>query len=572
MNKRITILLFFVAVCLSAMADNFRISYGENAKIYAQNIDGMPTQRAVRLFGEDYSELFGGSLSTTPKMEEAKIIVAPFDNAELKKFAKLHGLNFGSMAGRPGSFMLKVHNNGKQLLIVGGDDRGAAFGLMTISRMLGVSPFRWWTDAPALPVEKFELGVAYEKIYTPSIPTRTLILNGAQEYNSNLQDLLLRLRATGVTNSVQASDHDGQGIFRWTLNASVQPYLGLNLALDHPERIRLEALRAYNNGCRNEWQIQWGHQLGGELQLFLFFDMAWDLQAYREIYAVDQLEDLHFTMMSGVENNWSRIWNDFFDLTMMVQPDKPMSLEALRRGIGEAQSIGLQLSLDMSEKVVPSRYTNSFFRTVEYPLNMTMAQMQRLCNMQLVQHDAGKPWSVDDCRQRMELLAAELPDLIAPKWRLLMGALQQPTVVLGQSLMRVDDYKVSKLEVGNPKEPLPSDEGTALIYRSNRAIGTQVVPFEPFKLPLNYKSESLHLRISALPTKSYDRKPMRCLVSVDGGDFQMFELDQKLYPSETQNTFDLVLSVNADVESHEIAFRTMSDGIFIQRVWLCDMK
>ena len=80
--------------------------------------------------------------------------------------------------------------------------------------------------------------------------------------------------------------------------------------------------------------MQWCHQLGGELQIFLFFDMAWDIKSYHAPYAVDDLEDLHYTQMSGINCNWSQIWNDYFDLAMTFHPEQPHSFEALRRAIG----------------------------------------------------------------------------------------------------------------------------------------------------------------------------------------------------------------------------------------------
>lgn len=41
---------------------------------------------------------------------------------------------------------MKVLSNGN-LLIVGSDGHGMAYGLMELSRMIGVSPWEWWADA-----------------------------------------------------------------------------------------------------------------------------------------------------------------------------------------------------------------------------------------------------------------------------------------------------------------------------------------------------------------------------------------------------------------------------------------
>lgn len=569
MKHLITAILGF-CICFSVWADNFIIRHGEALKLYCQREPETAIERADRLFEQDYHEVFGEFLIHTNNIADAKIIVATFDNSELKRYARIRGISFDKLDGHRGAFMLKVHNNGRQLFVVGSDEVGTAFGLMTLSRNWGVSPFRWWADAPALPLDMYELGVAYEELFEAWVPVRTLILDGAQKHDGYLQDLLLRLRATGVCDAADAVDADSAGVFRWTLRPSLMPYLGLGLALDSPERIRLEGLRAYDYGRKEEWQFQWVHQLGGELQLFLFFDMAWDIASYRKSYSVDDLEDLHYTQMSGLNCNWSQIWNDFFDLAMLSHPEQPQSFEALRRGIGESQNLQLQLSLELNDKVVPNDHVNAFFRTVEYPLNMVTTQMQRLCNMQLVEHDAAKQWAVEDCRQRMSLLATELPTLVEPKWRQMMGDVLMPDIMMDNSLMQVDEHDVlTPMQVGSLVS-LPSEDDTDLLYRSKRAMGTHVEPFETLRLPLVYQADSVSLKVWLLPTRSFG-KMMNCMISIDKGEPQLLRIDQNIL-NEPQQVFDLKFAIDPTTDQHDIVLRTTSDAIYLQRIWLTDMK
>ena len=567
--KKYLLLVLCQVLCICASAGNFVIKYGESIKLYTPRAEGTTIDRADRLFTQDYQEVFGEYLVHTSRMEDARIIACTCDDDNLKRYAKMRGINFNALTGHKEAFILKVHNNGTQLFVVGSDALGLAYGLMTLSRIWGVSPFRWWADAPALPLDKFELGVAYEHLFEATIPKRTLILNGAQEFDNYLSDMLLRLRANGITNSVNATAATDDGVFRWVMNPAVQPYFGLSLALDHPERICLEALRAYDHGHTKEWQFYMGHQLGGELQLGLFFDMAWDLPKYYETYSVDNYEDQHYTQMSGLPATWSQMWNDYFDLVMFFHPEDAMSFEALRRGIGESQSLALQLSLELNDKVVAPKYADSFFRTVEYPLNMTTTQMQRLCNVQLAQHGLAQSWAVDDCYQRMQLLAGQLPEKVASKWRQMMGAVQLPAVVLNRSLMQVDNYRVSKLVVGD-NGPLPADESTSMLYRSKRAVGTYVEPFEPMRMPIDYQTDSVHLCLWFLPTRSYG-EPLNCMVTMDGNETQLVTIDQKLL-DESRQVVNLVFPVSKTAEKHEVVLRTTCDGIYLQRAWVTHMK
>lgn len=563
-------IILSIGLFMSALADNFVLRHGESARVFIPKGSGALTQRADNLLQQDYSEVFGADWVHTTNIADARIIACSMDSPDLKKYAALRNINFNALKGKTEAYILKVHNNGKQLFVVGTDDEATAFGLISLSRSWGVSPFSWLDDAPALPRESFERGVAYEQMFEPSVASRTLIVNGAHPENEKIKDLMLRLRLSRITNGVSAAPADQQGVFRWKLGPNIQPYLGLQLALQHPEQLRIEAVLAYQKGLRQEWQLELEGQLCGEFQALLFFDMAWDITPYIENeYAVDELEDLHYMQMSGVETSWSRLMNDFYDFVLTTHPDYTQSMESLRRSIGESQQMAMQLSMDLSERAVPSRYADAFFRNVEYPLNMATAQIQRLCNMQLDQHGSGNAWSAEDCRRRMELLAEKLTDITTPKWTQMMEALSFPNVIIGQSLMRKDGPRLTKLKIGSESSVLPLDTQSEIIYRSKRAVGTRVVPFEPLRLPLQYQADRLHLRFSFLPTRNFGKKT-NCLVYVDQAAPQLITIDQSQL-AEGQQMIDLFFDVEASVEKHEIVFRTQSDGIYLQRVWLCDI-
>lgn len=568
--QRIFSILTFLMLLITAKADNFVLTYGQSSKFFVQNSEsGSDIELADQLFAQDYQEVFGAALVHSARIEDARIIACTYDNATLRKFAKLRGISFEPLAGHSNAYMIKVHNNGSQLFVVGSDPRGLAFGLMSLSRTWGVSPFRWWCDIPALPLDRFELDVVYQKLVEGKVPVRNLVLNGSQRDNRYLRELLLRLRATGVVSADEAAASAPDGRFTWEHSPSLQPYLGLGIALQHPEYLRLEALRAFDHGMTREWQLSLAHQPGGELQTLLFFDMAWDVDAFRQPYAVEQLVDQHFSQMSGLTSGWSQLWNDYFDLPINLHPEQELSVESLRRGIGEIQYLTLQLSLELNNKVVKPAYGNAFFRTVEYPLNMLTSQMQRLCNMQLVRHGMATQWSVDDSQQRMALLARSLPDMVLPRWQQMMGDAVLPLPNLDYSLQQQTSEGLIPLAVGSDR-PLRSEDADVLLYRSDRAIGTHVSPFEALKLPLNHQASRLHLLVSLLPVREYG-KPCRCIVSVDNGEPQLLTINPALAGKDRQ-LCDLWFDVDPNLEHHSITFRTSTDGIYLQRVWIKDIE
>ncbi|WP_373942266.1 glycosyl hydrolase 115 family protein [Polaribacter sejongensis] len=80
------------------------------------------------------------------------------------------------------TYSIQVVNNptkeiDKALVVVGSDRRATAFGLLEISRMIGVSPWEWWADVT--PVKQKEIVLKVEtKIYgSPSVKYRGIFLN-----------------------------------------------------------------------------------------------------------------------------------------------------------------------------------------------------------------------------------------------------------------------------------------------------------------------------------------------------------------------------------------------------------
>lgn len=73
------------------------------------------------------------------------------------------------------SFYVGTH--GKQIIVVGSDARGTAYGALEISRLAGVSPWIWWGDAKPEKKGSLELPEGYYTFQHPSVEYRGLFLN-----------------------------------------------------------------------------------------------------------------------------------------------------------------------------------------------------------------------------------------------------------------------------------------------------------------------------------------------------------------------------------------------------------
>ena len=110
--------------------------------------------------------------------------------------------------------------NDKQLVVVGSTPRGTAYGVLELSRMIGVSPWEWWADVTPKPQSSVKIQKEVVTIQSPSVEYRGIFLNdedwglvpwscrtfepssipnhiGPKTY-SKIFELLLRLRANTI--------------------------------------------------------------------------------------------------------------------------------------------------------------------------------------------------------------------------------------------------------------------------------------------------------------------------------------------------------------------------------------
>lgn len=202
MKKVFSAILGVVALC-GAVAEgkNFEIMSGDEVTVSlpagARSV--LPT--TVELFGRDVEAVLGGKVRTVA--EGGKIDIR-IDSAVVK---------------RPQGFRLEVGGDGV-LTITGHDSHGAAYGLMEVSRGMGVSPWEWWADVTPERRERFVLEEGFVDEQAPDVLYRGIFINDEDwgiaqwstfnyekweapshqlrlgpETNARIFELMLRLRA-----------------------------------------------------------------------------------------------------------------------------------------------------------------------------------------------------------------------------------------------------------------------------------------------------------------------------------------------------------------------------------------
>lgn len=86
------------------------------------------------------------------------------------------GIDLSVLKDKKQAFVLTALPGGR-LLIAGSDSHGTAYGIMELSRLLGVSPWEWWADVTPERKSTFQLPAGYYDMQMPSVEYRGIFIN-----------------------------------------------------------------------------------------------------------------------------------------------------------------------------------------------------------------------------------------------------------------------------------------------------------------------------------------------------------------------------------------------------------
>ena len=190
---------------------------------------------AARMFASDMKAVTGQS-AVTAAPAEATIRIVELDRtapSERQKIAAT-GVPVDSLLSMTDAFHISVIN--RQIVVVGANGRGAAYGLLEMSRRAGVSPWIWWGDVAPQRRDRLTIDDAFRTTQGASVEFRGIFINdedwslrpwsygtyeparfgiiGPKTYKKVFQ-LLLRLRA----NTIWPAMHTGTQPFFLTPGA-----------------------------------------------------------------------------------------------------------------------------------------------------------------------------------------------------------------------------------------------------------------------------------------------------------------------------------------------------------------
>lgn len=201
------VFLWVTQICCA----QFSLRSDQPVKLACDNAEEKVVQTALKLFIRDYQSVF--SVSAAVDVRQGNIIVGTVGKSPLLKTVSA---DVSALAGKKQAFLLQVLPDGK-LLVAGSDSHGTAYGIMELSRLIGVSPWEWWADVTPEKKISFVLPAEYQTLQSPSVEYRGIFINdedwglmpwSSQTYepsdvkghigpktNARIFELLLRLRA-----------------------------------------------------------------------------------------------------------------------------------------------------------------------------------------------------------------------------------------------------------------------------------------------------------------------------------------------------------------------------------------
>ncbi len=201
------VFLWVTQICCA----QFSLRSDQPIKLACDNAEEKVVQTALKLFMRDYQSVFSASAAVDAR--QGNIIVGTVGKSPLLKVVSA---DVSALAGKKQAFLLQVLPDGK-LLVAGSDSHGTAYGIMELSRLIGVSPWEWWADVTPEKKTSFVLPAEYQTLQSPSVEYRGIFINdedwglmpwSSQTYepsdikghigpktNARIFELLLRLRA-----------------------------------------------------------------------------------------------------------------------------------------------------------------------------------------------------------------------------------------------------------------------------------------------------------------------------------------------------------------------------------------
>ena len=171
-NKLFLLFVLWIAVLsVHGKQKDFVLPSGQSVSIACAHSEEVVVHTALELLNRDIQTVL--SSNSRVNNSSGEIIVGTAGRSEL---IDQSGVDTSVLKGKKQAFLLTVSPEGK-LIVAGSDGHGTAYGILEISRLLGVSPWEWWADVTPEKKKLFKLSSKFRSVQSPSVEYRGIFIN-----------------------------------------------------------------------------------------------------------------------------------------------------------------------------------------------------------------------------------------------------------------------------------------------------------------------------------------------------------------------------------------------------------
>ncbi len=241
---------------------------------------------AATLYANDILHITGKKpviLNEKPEKEKTFIIAGTLGKSKwIKKLSSEGKVDIASIKGKWETFSIQVINRpfpsyGHILLIMGSDRRGTAYGILELSRMIGVSPWEWWADVAPKKQKELSISVRNKIFGPPSVKYRGIFLNdedwGLQRWAAltyepetgdigpktyaKIFELMLRLKANTIWPAMHSCT---KPFYSYPENKIVADKYAIVVGTSHCEPMLCNINSEWNDKAVGEWRYDTNSQ------------------------------------------------------------------------------------------------------------------------------------------------------------------------------------------------------------------------------------------------------------------------------------------------------------------------
>ncbi|MCL5129819.1 glycosyl hydrolase 115 family protein [Algibacter sp. L4_22] len=281
-NIGLLILCFHMSVLSAQTIGNSKFSIIEGNQVVSVLIDKSDSKVvsiASNIFAEDVFEISGKKPKIISKSsKESNVIIAGTigKNKIIDQLISSGKIEVSDIKGDWERYSIQLVDNPikgikKALIIVGSDRRGTAYGILELSRKMGVSPWEWWADVTPEKKENITISIQNERSKRPSVKYRGVFLNdedwGLQRWAAlnfepetgdmgpktyaKVFELLLRLRANTIWPAMHSST---KPFYSFPKNKIVADNYAIVIGTSHAEPMLSNINTEWNHDTMGEYR------------------------------------------------------------------------------------------------------------------------------------------------------------------------------------------------------------------------------------------------------------------------------------------------------------------------------